>query len=194
MIMKPKARKFRIRRSEVTQTAAAAPAAMAHLPEHPRHVDQDSTAREILSAMNIDEIRREGLTGRQLRMARRLALKHGLAPSSDFDAVRLLRARGIDPTPVEATHWIDPAGALASRPPKSIRRESTFEPEEARFDLVEAMLAYLVERATLQARLAVARAQGSITRSELEQRRDDYQRLRDEMTDAFGNRVLEGSR
>jgi len=95
--MKPKARKFRIRRSEVTQTAAAAPAAMAHLPEHPRHVDQDSTAREILSAMNIDEIRREGLTGRQLRMARRLALKHGLAPSSDFDAVRLLRARGIDP-------------------------------------------------------------------------------------------------
>jgi len=54
--------------------------------------------------------------------------------------------------------------------------------------------AYLVERATLQARLAIARAQGSITRSELEQRRDDYQRLRDEMTDAFGNRVLEGSR
>ncbi|KMW57593.1 Capsule polysaccharide export inner-membrane protein [Candidatus Rhodobacter oscarellae] len=43
------------------------------------------------------EIRKEGLTGRQLRMARRVAQKHGLAPTSDFDAVRLLRAKGIDP-------------------------------------------------------------------------------------------------
>ncbi|MEJ6390515.1 capsule biosynthesis protein [Gymnodinialimonas ulvae] len=42
-------------------------------------------------------IRAEGLTGRQLRMARRLAQKQGLQPSSDFDAVRLLRNRGIDP-------------------------------------------------------------------------------------------------
>lgn len=50
---------------------------------------------------NIDEelaaIRAEGLTGRQLRMARRTAQKHGLNSSSDFDAVRQLRARGIDP-------------------------------------------------------------------------------------------------
>jgi len=42
-------------------------------------------------------IRAEGLTGRQLRMARRVAQKHGLQPSSDFDAVRILRNRGIDP-------------------------------------------------------------------------------------------------
>jgi len=45
----------------------------------------------------IDAIRREGLTGRQLRMARRVAQKHGIAATSDFDAVRLLRAEGIDP-------------------------------------------------------------------------------------------------
>ncbi len=45
----------------------------------------------------IAAIRAEGLTGRQLRMARRTAQKHGLSPTSDFDAVRLLRARGIDP-------------------------------------------------------------------------------------------------
>lgn len=45
----------------------------------------------------MDAIRQEGLTGRQLRMARRVAQKHGLAPTSDFDAVRLLRAQGIDP-------------------------------------------------------------------------------------------------
>ncbi|MBL4628661.1 MAG: hypothetical protein JKY00_11625, partial [Roseicyclus sp.] len=42
-------------------------------------------------------IRSEGLTGRQLRMARRAAQKHGLHPSSDFDAVRQLRKRGFDP-------------------------------------------------------------------------------------------------
>ena len=45
----------------------------------------------------IDAIRREGLTGRQLRVARRLAQKHNLQASSDFDAVRLLRRAGIDP-------------------------------------------------------------------------------------------------
>jgi capsular polysaccharide transport system permease protein len=45
----------------------------------------------------IAEIASEGLTGRQLRLARRLAQKHGLPASSDFDAVRLLRAKGIDP-------------------------------------------------------------------------------------------------
>ena len=42
-------------------------------------------------------IRAEGLTGRQLRMARRIAQRHGLRPGSDFDAVRLLRRQGIDP-------------------------------------------------------------------------------------------------
>ncbi|MEM9755842.1 MAG: capsule biosynthesis protein [Pseudomonadota bacterium] len=45
----------------------------------------------------IAAIRAEGLSGRQLRMARRTALKHGITASSDFDAVRQLRARGIDP-------------------------------------------------------------------------------------------------
>ena len=45
----------------------------------------------------IDRIRREGLTGRQLRMARRVAQKHGLEVASDFDAVRQLRALDIDP-------------------------------------------------------------------------------------------------
>ena len=45
----------------------------------------------------MESIRREGLTGRQLRMARRMAQKHGLPATSDFDAVRLLRRAGIDP-------------------------------------------------------------------------------------------------
>ena len=56
-----------------------------------------ASATQVGAEQQLDEIRREGLTGRQLRMARRVAQKHGLAPTSDFDAVRLLRAKGIDP-------------------------------------------------------------------------------------------------
>lgn len=58
---------------------------------------QVSSARETRMETDIDAIRREGLTGRQLRMARRVAQKHGLPATSDFDAVRLLREKGIDP-------------------------------------------------------------------------------------------------
>ncbi|MDJ0994958.1 MAG: capsule biosynthesis protein [Dinoroseobacter sp.] len=43
------------------------------------------------------DILAEGLTGRQLRIARRVALRHGLKPETDIDAVRMLRAQGIDP-------------------------------------------------------------------------------------------------
>lgn len=52
---------------------------------------------EDLGPTDIEAIRREGLTGRQLRMARRVAQKQGLAVTSDFDAVRQLRAAGINP-------------------------------------------------------------------------------------------------
>lgn len=45
----------------------------------------------------IEAIRAEGLTGRQLRLARRTAQKHGIKATSDFEAVRILRRRGIDP-------------------------------------------------------------------------------------------------
>ncbi|MCZ4351848.1 capsule biosynthesis protein [Roseovarius aestuarii] len=65
--------------------------------DQPARTGQVSSAREMSTSQSIDEIRKEGLTGRQLRMARRLAQKHGLAPTSDFDAIRLLRAKGIDP-------------------------------------------------------------------------------------------------
>jgi capsular polysaccharide transport system permease protein len=56
-----------------------------------------ASPQQVLGETDIDSIRQEGLTGRQLRMARRVATKNGLHPTSDFDAVRLLRARGIDP-------------------------------------------------------------------------------------------------
>lgn len=133
MTTKPKAKKFRIRRTtpqpnEVTRRPG---------PDLPRKSIDDATgstappsaedrlfadgedgfgdtpfptaaaaslkpeSADLGPAPSVDEaiaaIRKEGLTGRQLRMARRVAQKHGLAPTSDFDAVRLLREQGVDP-------------------------------------------------------------------------------------------------
>ncbi len=122
--MKPKAKKFRIRRTGALGSAAraeepmqdpveapTAPAQAAPVPPaSPRAAEQApqtppatpprgdiASPGDVASETDIDAVRREGLTGRQLRMARRVAQKHGLAPTSDFDAVRLLRAKGIDP-------------------------------------------------------------------------------------------------
>lgn len=121
MTTKPKARKFRIKRNTPTssdagttsaaaetrpeEAAAAAPQRPtprpvpppAEPPQQPLRAGEVSSAKEVIGETDIDAIRREGLTGRQLRMARRVAQKHGLAPTSDFDAVRLLRSSGIDP-------------------------------------------------------------------------------------------------
>lgn len=90
--MKPKAKKFRIRRGE----------SMGNSPTKPQGTGTDGQASAPdpvtpAQSVDIDTIRREGLTGRQLRMARRVAQKNGLAVTSDFDAVRQLRAKGIDP-------------------------------------------------------------------------------------------------
>jgi len=70
------------------------------------------------------------------------------------------RARGIDRDPVEPTYAAGPDGTLRARLPRTIRRDSTFEPEEGRREIVLAMLAYLVERAAhrLRAHGAAARA------------------------------------
>ncbi|MDK3072320.1 capsule biosynthesis protein [Sedimentitalea sp. JM2-8] len=105
MTTKPRVRKFRFRHSgadapdipaprqdgaagpDTASGATGGPPQDAERPEPPR------TASEAA----IDAIRAEGLTGRQLRLARRVAQKHGLTASSDADAVRLLRQRGIDP-------------------------------------------------------------------------------------------------
>ena len=121
MTTKPRARKFRIRRretaaepdadptrnaSEVDPLAQRAQDSLRSREDDPEAIraraDQvratrDQTASAATGATTIDEIRQEGLTGRQLRLARRIAQKHGLAPTSDFDAVRLLRLKGIDP-------------------------------------------------------------------------------------------------
>jgi capsular polysaccharide transport system permease protein len=60
--------------------------------EFPHQDTRPLSARE-----EIENIKRENLTGRQLRIARRMAQRHDLAPTSDLDAVRLLRRQGLDP-------------------------------------------------------------------------------------------------
>ena len=123
MTTKPKARKFRIKRGAPNASganqAAAEPApqeapAQPPMPEvqeppqqaapppqperpAPTPISEVASPGQVSGENTIDEIRKEGLTGRQLRMARRVAQKHGIAPTSDFDAVRQLRAQGIDP-------------------------------------------------------------------------------------------------
>ena len=122
MTTKPKAKKFRIRRNPATpgeggtepvrkpapaadaeQPAAPTPAtdpsarARAEQAAQPAMKGQVSSARETNAETDIEAIKKEGLTGRQLRMARRVAQKHNLPATSDYDAVRLLRQNGIDP-------------------------------------------------------------------------------------------------
>ncbi|MEO9575209.1 MAG: capsule biosynthesis protein [Tateyamaria sp.] len=119
MTTKPKARKFRIKRAapsaeqadagggepqpvKAVQRDASAPRnsaqpAAAQTAAAAAAASEAPSTKQVDSANTIDAIRQEGLTGRQLRMARRVAQKHKLPATSDFDAVRLLRAKGIDP-------------------------------------------------------------------------------------------------
>ncbi len=50
----------------------------------------------------------------------------------------------------------------------------------------------LAERAAIQARLAIVRAEGSRARSELDRKRGDLERLRDELRQAFGDAIDAG--
>jgi len=100
MTTKPKAQKFRIRRASSTVNPAAA---SPHPTPEQANIAQGAVSgavdspQTVSAETDIDAIRQEGLTGRQLRMARRVAQKNGLPVTSDFDAVRQLRQRGIDP-------------------------------------------------------------------------------------------------
>ncbi|MBE9636194.1 capsule biosynthesis protein [Salipiger mangrovisoli] len=102
MTTKPKAKKFRLRRPEPRLVPPAAvpaderPQADPAAPEAAQP-SAGTEERPVAGSTDIEAIRGEGLTGRQLRLARRVAQKNGFEPASDYDAVRMLRARGIDP-------------------------------------------------------------------------------------------------
>ncbi|WP_227754166.1 capsule biosynthesis protein [Stagnihabitans tardus] len=109
----------------------------------------------------IDGIRQEGLTGRQLRIARRMAQKHNLPATSDFDAVRLLRQAGIDPFGRSAVLELvqgdaDPAPE-ASRaltvPPEANKLPQTVKPAPLPSTEVRAEDSHLAEVRRIQADL-----------------------------------------
>ena len=127
MITKPRVKKFRIRRDAPLMSpvdplrvqTVAGPGTDMRMADLPGNDSPDTTLQPrrggagtlrtalgeaeidspatVAAGNDMDAIRQEGLTGRQLRMARRVAQKHGLAVTSDFDAVRQLRSAGIDP-------------------------------------------------------------------------------------------------
>ena len=147
MTTKPKAKKYRIRRSGSLAEplnklkAAVNPSGADTGPTHPA-LDENTpvedgfgdqayptaqkpaeTASKSISA-EIEAIKKEGLTGRQLRMARRVAQKNRLAPTSDYDAIRQLRQKGIDPfkrtNMLELVSPEDKANASAPNLPKTV--------------------------------------------------------------------------
>jgi capsular polysaccharide transport system permease protein len=91
------------RPAQPAQPAQAAPAqpappqpapraAAVRLPEHAADVEGPASVEA-----EIEAIRAEQLTGRQLRLAQRVAQKNGIRAATGVDAVRLLRRQGIDP-------------------------------------------------------------------------------------------------
>ena len=119
MTTPPKAAKFRIRAG----VAAPKPANPAPVAEDGFGDEPFPTAEtDVLgpAARTVEEeieaIRAEGLTGRQLRTARRVAMKHGIEAASDLDAVRLLRRKGVDPFQPAAVLQLIERRSEATRP------------------------------------------------------------------------------
>lgn len=117
-----KGRRFRLKRSagpatpqdarpassDADQDADTDPASNAPHPSEAPATERDATGPDTQDRpadpptdpqveAELAAIRAEQLTARQLRMAMRVATRHGLRASSGLDAVRLLRRRGIDP-------------------------------------------------------------------------------------------------
>lgn len=78
-----------------TRPAPARPSAPRTAP--PASSTPTTPVKPLTVEEELEEIRAENLTSRQLRTARRVAQKHDMTPTSDIDAVRLLRKAGIDP-------------------------------------------------------------------------------------------------
>ena len=150
MTSKLRAKKFRIPRPDVLEAVDASlgvtdgnpelGSALAHAPQIPApntpapriaapqvpSLDEE-VARPLeapTGSTDIDEIRKEGLTGRQLRMARRTAQRHDLPATSDFDAVRLLRQAGIEPFQRSNLLELAPKSDGSARPPAKSGRAS----------------------------------------------------------------------
>jgi capsular polysaccharide transport system permease protein len=155
MTTKPKTSRFRIKRSpsatedKPRPTTAAKPAAPKQPIDSPfggppddgfgetafpgsAKAETDKSTRDT----EIAEIRKEGLTGRQLRIAKRLAQKHGLDAKTEFDAVRALRARGVDPFKRESMlELVVPEASVTANETTSLTRTDDKPDDEQRIRL-----------------------------------------------------------
>ncbi|MCY1128628.1 capsule biosynthesis protein [Frigidibacter sp. RF13] len=123
----PKATRFRVRRVEAPPAPAPAGAPQSDLPFAPAPEDDgfgglklDAGPVAPASPPDMDAalaaIRTEGLSARQLRLARRIALRHGIDATSDEEAVFLLRRKGIDPFQRENILGLVEESAVPSAP------------------------------------------------------------------------------
>jgi len=99
----PKATRFRTRKVVAPSPAdpAGGPMPFAPAPEDDGfgdiHLDSAAPAHTPDETAELAAIEAEGLTARQLRLARRVALKQGISARTDQEAVMLLRRQGVDP-------------------------------------------------------------------------------------------------
>lgn len=87
---------------EETEATAATPSSNDLRTDPPKPLPEPEAAANSDTTQTTEAIEAEPVdasvpTGRQLRMARRIAQKHGIKVGSDQEAVAALRARGIDP-------------------------------------------------------------------------------------------------
>lgn len=93
------------------------------------------------------------------------------------DAIELAQRTGArDHAPLELDEALELRAQAASR----------IEADEA------AEATRLAERAAMQARLAIVRAEGARARNELDRKREDLERLRNELRDSFGDAIDAG--
>ncbi|MEZ5886878.1 MAG: capsule biosynthesis protein [Paracoccaceae bacterium] len=135
----PKATRFRVRRVDAPPAPAPAGAPQTDLPFAPAPEDDGfgglkldaGTGAPTRSAAPADAeaalaaIRGEGLSARQLRLARRIALRHGIEATSDEEAVFLLRRKGIDPFQREnILGLVEESAEASARPGGEIERQA----------------------------------------------------------------------
>jgi len=123
MTTNPKAKRFRTRAGGSSRAAGGAPASAdagdgfgaAPFPTAQKAAaGPGKTATAAGRGKDIEAIRQEGLSGRQLRMARRIAIRHGMPVTSGFEAVLELRRLGFDPfTPINALKLVRNEAGLA---------------------------------------------------------------------------------
>ena len=128
----------------------------ASLPENHPFIEVDRTIRERFGGRNtvmVAIVPHEGDVWRPeiLRVVRDFTLAALRLEGIMAHSVVSLAAPGV-------RHVEDSGGALRMRIPATIRRDSTFEPEEGRREIVEAMLSYVVERAAARLRFHGANA------------------------------------